>query len=284
MLLGKGDCYNYHIRFPKGKEIIMTLMRDDAKNVQDDTSPKIEVPGNTPEEVREAAEVRKKQLDEEILEIEAKRQGAFFTLGEQVYAAATDDKAVSERFQEVLGPIKELDSRKASLKRQIEVEDKKAEAKIADIEAARKAEEDRKKAADEAEEKEREAEEAKVKAAQLEREAESARRAREDAEKSAGLAASAAAKTRLFDTVDAAKTMVMPAIGEPAPEMSSAELRCPSCNAVVLPGDKFCMHCGTSLQPAAPAAASETPTCPSCGAPTHPEDKFCMNCGHKLEA
>src|SRR5882724_872250 len=51
-------------------------------------------------------------------------------------------------------------------------------------------------------------------------------------------------------------------------------MRCPHCDADTPDGAKFCIECGTPLQP----------RCPQCGADTLPRAKFCGACGTPLTA
>lgn len=81
--------------------------------------------------------------------------------------------------------------------------------------------------------------------------------------------------------------------------------RCPVCNAVVPPENRFCTTCGqameetpasqTSAEPMAadtavpveePAVSAEPAggTCPTCGSFVPAENRFCTKCGHKMEA
>lgn len=59
--------------------------------------------------------------------------------------------------------------------------------------------------------------------------------------------------------------------GGDAPE----KVICPSCNAVLRAGMKFCSSCGASLQP-------KKKVCPNCGAEVMPGMKFCGECGTPL--
>lgn len=59
------------------------------------------------------------------------------------------------------------------------------------------------------------------------------------------------------------------------PEMLDG-IPCPTCGTVALPGQRFCMECGTKL----PEPASNV--CPHCGSPTEPSFRFCMECGYRL--
>lgn len=77
---------------------------------------------------------------------------------------------------------------------------------------------------------------------------------------------------------------MMRTIGQPgavgglsAPEDAGAaeNVICPSCNAVMRAGMKFCSSCGTSLLP-------KKKTCPNCGAAVLPGMKFCGECGTPL--
>ena len=54
---------------------------------------------------------------------------------------------------------------------------------------------------------------------------------------------------------------------------------CPSCNAVLPAGAKFCLQCGRKTE----SASFETVVCPACGK-TVEKGKFCPQCGHKFIA
>jgi membrane protease subunit (stomatin/prohibitin family) len=58
----------------------------------------------------------------------------------------------------------------------------------------------------------------------------------------------------------------------PATTPLAASVHCPSCQAPVPDGAKFCMGCGTKMQT----------DCPSCHSALTPGAKFCMNCGTKV--
>ncbi|MBO0795217.1 MAG: zinc ribbon domain-containing protein [Ktedonobacteraceae bacterium] len=60
-----------------------------------------------------------------------------------------------------------------------------------------------------------------------------------------------------------------PAAGPQAP-------RCPNCHAVSEPGDRFCSHCGTSLE------AQAVRQCPRCQAPLRQNTTFCTRCGTQI--
>ncbi len=49
-------------------------------------------------------------------------------------------------------------------------------------------------------------------------------------------------------------------------------MRCPSCGAETKAGNRFCIKCGTPLEP----------TCAACGALNEPSAKFCGQCGMGL--
>jgi hypothetical protein len=51
------------------------------------------------------------------------------------------------------------------------------------------------------------------------------------------------------------------------------QTKCPKCNHENRPSAKFCVHCGTALNPAA---------CPRCQAGIGPDEKFCSQCGLDL--
>ena len=57
-------------------------------------------------------------------------------------------------------------------------------------------------------------------------------------------------------------------------EGAKVEMRCVSCNSMVLPDDMFCATCG------APSAGELT--CPSCGQVAKSGDRFCRKCGGSL--
>lgn len=67
-----------------------------------------------------------------------------------------------------------------------------------------------------------------------------------------------------------------PAAPAPAPVAPAAApvptIPCPSCQAQVPAGAKFCMGCGNKMQA----------ECPSCHVALAPGAKFCMNCGQKM--
>jgi hypothetical protein len=52
---------------------------------------------------------------------------------------------------------------------------------------------------------------------------------------------------------------------------------CPHCRAANEPGDRFCSHCGKSLQ-------VQTRQCPRCQAPLRPNTAFCTKCGSPVTA
>jgi len=60
-------------------------------------------------------------------------------------------------------------------------------------------------------------------------------------------------------------------------------MRCPKCDTLVEPGDKFCFSCGTALTcpEASRTAPADRPalTCLHCGAPLLDKDAFCGSCG-----
>lgn len=58
------------------------------------------------------------------------------------------------------------------------------------------------------------------------------------------------------------------------PPVSKVEVRCPSCNAVVREGAKFCDNCGAKMSLA----------CEKCGATLRLGAKFCDNCGAPVGA
>jgi tetratricopeptide (TPR) repeat protein len=55
------------------------------------------------------------------------------------------------------------------------------------------------------------------------------------------------------------------------PRLPGIERRCPVCDTILHPRDKFCTSCGTKL------------LCPACQSPISSAVKFCTNCGTKLE-
>lgn len=70
-------------------------------------------------------------------------------------------------------------------------------------------------------------------------------------------------------------------------EESQAEsiYRCPSCNAIVKKGQKFCTSCGNKIPENLEAVVEETSSvkkCPKCGAELPPGAKFCTSCGAKV--
>jgi len=54
--------------------------------------------------------------------------------------------------------------------------------------------------------------------------------------------------------------------------VGSAMMQCPSCDAAVQEGAKFCGKCGTALPRG----------CPACGHVNPSEDRFCSECGASL--
>lgn len=54
-----------------------------------------------------------------------------------------------------------------------------------------------------------------------------------------------------------------------------APVICPNCHTPNEPGDKFCMQCGTSLEP----KVEEKVHCSNCGAEMKPSAAFCTKCG-----
>ncbi len=63
----------------------------------------------------------------------------------------------------------------------------------------------------------------------------------------------------------------------PRPAPPALEPRCPSCQALIRPGARFCGRCGTSLVPQQAA-----PHCPHCGAEVQTTSRFCPTCGRPL--
>ena len=53
---------------------------------------------------------------------------------------------------------------------------------------------------------------------------------------------------------------------------------CPYCNAKVLPGAKFCIHCGQKLPEV------KTKKCPNCGNIVRENEKYCYKCGFPLSS
>jgi hypothetical protein len=58
---------------------------------------------------------------------------------------------------------------------------------------------------------------------------------------------------------------------------------CSSCQAVVLPEDRFCPGCGNALVETSTPAAIDLVTCLECGANHEPYLNFCSICGNSLE-
>lgn len=56
---------------------------------------------------------------------------------------------------------------------------------------------------------------------------------------------------------------------------AAVSMRCGSCDAPVIPGEKYCVRCGAGLS---------WKTCPSCEAPSYDVATFCQSCGTSLEA
>lgn len=69
--------------------------------------------------------------------------------------------------------------------------------------------------------------------------------------------------------------MIANAMGQAAKAAApaAATATCPSCQAAVAPGQKFCGNCGVPLA---------TAPCPKCQAPLAPGAKFCGNCGNAV--
>ncbi len=61
-----------------------------------------------------------------------------------------------------------------------------------------------------------------------------------------------------------------------APHAQQAK-RCPNCQAVNEPEDRFCSHCGSSLQ------EQQVQHCPRCQAPVRPNTTFCTHCGTQIK-
>ncbi|MCR5294912.1 MAG: zinc ribbon domain-containing protein [Lachnospiraceae bacterium] len=69
-----------------------------------------------------------------------------------------------------------------------------------------------------------------------------------------------------------------------APQPAGREKLCPVCGKPYTEGSKFCMGCGSSLEPfeavaPAPTSAPAERVCPVCGKPYTAGSKFCMGCG-----
>ncbi|HFD38636.1 MAG TPA: DUF4101 domain-containing protein [Anaerolineae bacterium] len=61
-----------------------------------------------------------------------------------------------------------------------------------------------------------------------------------------------------------------------------AAKRCPVCQAINNPTNRFCTHCGHPLSGQTANAETDTPICPSCGAPAAPGRSYCTVCGAPL--
>lgn len=64
--------------------------------------------------------------------------------------------------------------------------------------------------------------------------------------------------------------------------LNGQNLRCPSCDATIVQGQKFCSQCGrpTDAPPAAPATSAGF--CAQCGAALSDEARFCARCGAQI--
>lgn len=64
------------------------------------------------------------------------------------------------------------------------------------------------------------------------------------------------------------------------PAYAPAPVICSKCQTPNEPGDKFCLQCGNSLEP----AQQEKVHCSNCGAEVRPGAAFCTRCGTAVEA
>lgn len=69
---------------------------------------------------------------------------------------------------------------------------------------------------------------------------------------------------------------IKPAV-EPLSSIQAETHTCPSCGAVLKPGNKFCTRCGLPTE-----AGITKKACPSCGASLPENAKFCLKCGSKV--
>ena len=84
--------------------------------------------------------------------------------------------------------------------------------------------------------------------------------------------------------------------------LSSSQVKCPSCGAINSVGTKFCSSCGKKIMDTCPSCGSDvtfgkkfcpncgaamsakkTNTCPNCGAEVEVGKKFCAECGSSME-
>lgn len=75
-------------------------------------------------------------------------------------------------------------------------------------------------------------------------------------------------------TVPTAPAAPVSGNGASAPAGAPVSLRCGSCDAPVIPGEKYCVRCGTSLT---------WKSCPGCEAPAYEFSRFCQACGTSLD-
>lgn len=85
-----------------------------------------------------------------------------------------------------------------------------------------------------------------------------------------------------FDDQPVVQEPVKPQPVEPEPQPVVST--CPSCGAIVKPGQKFCTKCGATIQANTNRNPAPQPmsNCPKCGKPLDPNDRFCTACGTKI--
>ncbi|MCI0844190.1 MAG: tetratricopeptide repeat protein [Chloroflexi bacterium] len=75
-----------------------------------------------------------------------------------------------------------------------------------------------------------------------------------------------------FTSIGAGLASLSESPAVPTADPGESGAACRECQAINLPGAKFCSSCGNSLANA----------CPECGAEASAEARFCLNCGHQL--
>lgn len=75
-------------------------------------------------------------------------------------------------------------------------------------------------------------------------------------------------------------TNIQPNLQPPVQKQEEMTVKCPNCGKAAPNGAKFCLECGSKIEP---PKQEHTRTCPKCGA-TVPKAKFCLECGFKFAA
>lgn len=75
-------------------------------------------------------------------------------------------------------------------------------------------------------------------------------------------------------------TNIQPNLQPPVQKQEEMTVKCPNCGKDAPEGAKFCLECGSKIEP---PKQEHTRTCPKCGA-TVPKAKFCLECGFKFAA